>query len=186
MTDPKKPPSSGAQSRSKASEPAPAADTTGTVEVVVPSDPLNRLLEQLAKIADSVAKLPGGVATREPAAETGPAAEERRKAVFAYEFLGEVLGRRGFAVAKVGVVRDRDGNQGNLTFTNLGLGKTARVRAADNSQDIIENLQENVQVNTDIPNGLPIDSIVVLDAVGVPVAIGPCLRPTSNFIEGLE
>jgi hypothetical protein len=186
MTDPKKPPSSGAQSRSKASESAPAAEATGTAEIVLPPDPLNRLLEQLGRIADSVARLPGTPGTGpggEPAAETGPAAEERRKALFAYEFLGEMLGRRGFAVPKVGVVRDRDGNQGNLTFTNLGLGKTARVRAANNSQDIIENLQENVSVNTDIPNGQPIDSIVVLDAVGVPVAIGPCRGPISNLIE---
>lgn len=171
MTDPKKPTPSGASSRSKASEqPSPTTDLAG--------DPLGKLLEQLGKIADSVGRLTEP--RTEATTETGPAAEERRKALFAYEFLGEVLGRTNFAVPRVGVTRCRaatGSTRGALRFTELLTGTKARVRAADNSQEVLRNLQEGVVSDEMkvIKDDQPIDSIVVLDITDVPVAIGPCV-----------
>jgi len=147
-------------------------------------DSLQQLLEQLGRIADSVTRLTepkSAAADAGQAAESGPAAQERAKALFAYEFLGEVLGRPGFAVPRVQVSRGTTVGRGRfittLIFQQLNGGTTARVRAADNRQQILLNLQVGNPVDVEeIPVEQPIDSIVVLDGSGVPVAIGPCLE----------
>lgn len=139
------------------------------------------LLRQLTSLTESVQQL----ASRDQPAAAGstagltpdPDTEIRRRVEFAYLFLGEVLGRRGalvFGVPRVAVTRDNKG----LTFADLRGGTAARVRAANGTTDLLENLRPNVAVATSIPGGQPIDSLVVLESRdGVALALGPCLPP---------
>lgn len=173
MTDLKDTPPSRARGSSKPSAP----------EVTPANDHLERLLAQLSKIADSVTKLTDSESVTKltdgqpEALETDPATEERRKALFAYNFLGEALGRQGFAVPRAEVYRSSAVVGGQtittLLFDQLGQGTTARVRASNNMQQILLNLPEGEFVNTIFSFNQPIDSIIVLDKDNVPVAIGP-------------
>ena len=105
--------------------------------------------------------------------------------VFAYDFLGFVLGRRApsvFQLTAVTVIRDNDNK---LTFTGLGKATAAKVRAADNHVQLLKDLtddvspieiQQNDKDNQPISSDQPIDSIVTFTSLGgTPVAIGPCL-----------
>lgn len=176
MTEPKTPRTSTGPGRSKAAE-APAAPESQ-----------EELLRQLTVLAAAVEKLARGGPPPRPGEPPGPCpppdpdADERRRVQFAYEFLGEVLGRRGqpaFAVPRVTVTRDR----GRLTFTELRGGTVARLRARDGTTDVLEELREGVAAQTSIPDEQPIDSIVVLDGRDGPaVAIGPCLAPLPPII----
>jgi hypothetical protein len=74
-------------------------------------------------------------------------------------------------------------NIGTLTFTNLAGATAAKIRAANNTVQVLEGLREGVpadigQGSKAIPDNQRIDSIVTFTAVGgTPVAIGPCLSP---------
>jgi hypothetical protein len=105
--------------------------------------------------------------------------------VFGYEFLGEVLGRRGltaFQLRRVVVERA----EGTLTFRNLEGATVARVRTANNVVRVLEGLTEGTEVTVDegpnpIPDNQRIDSIVMFESLGgAPVALGPCLGPVSG------
>lgn len=151
-------------------------------------DPQEQLLRQLTVLASAVETLARTGAATRPAEPCGPGAPagldgvECRRVQFAYEFLGEMLGRRGqpvFSVPRATATRDR----GSLTFTELRGGTVARLRARDGTTDVLEELREGVAVQTGIPDEQPIDSIVVLDGRdGVAVAIGPCLAPLPPII----
>jgi hypothetical protein len=178
MPDPKTPTPSGAQSRSKAEETTtPATDPQ--------ADPLllQGLLTQLTSLAASAKQLADDQTP--PAGTPDPVAEERKKVLFAYEFLGEVLGRRlgsrFFATPKVTV--DRDFTSATLTFTGLpATSRVARVRAAGGGVEVLplpdplpDPTQGATVPVTEIPNAEAIDSIVILDGRGVPLALGNCL-----------
>jgi hypothetical protein len=144
------------------------------------TDRQEELLAQLTKLAGSVellakgAKPPPTPPPPEPP-PPDPDVETRRRVAFAYLFLGEVLGRRGspvFKAPRVSVTRGGDG----LTFGDLGTGTAARIRGVKGSVDLLEGLRSSVPAETSIPDGEPIDSIVVLEGKdGVAVALGPCL-----------
>jgi hypothetical protein len=149
----------------------------------------NPLLDQLVALTRSIGDLvqqnTGSGDDRTTAPDTD--APERARAVFAYDFLGVVLGRRApsvFQLTTVTVVR----NAGTLTFTGLAGATAAKIRAADNTVQVLEGLREGVPVTIDqgpkaIPGNLRIDSIVTFTAIGgTPVAIGPCLEPAGGII----
>jgi hypothetical protein len=143
------------------------------------TDRQDELLAQLTKLAGSVEQLAKGAKPPPtPPPEPPPPdpdVETRRRVAFAYLFLGEVLGRRGspvFKAPRVTVTRGADG----LTFGDLGTGTAARIRGVEGSVDVLEGLQSGVPAETSLPDGEPIDSIVVLESRdGVAVALGPCL-----------
>ena len=108
---------------------------------------------------------------------------QQARVVFAYDFLGFVLGRRApsvFQLPAVNVIRD--GNN-ELTFTSLGKATAAKVRSADNHVQLLKDLtddpigiQQKDKDNQPISSDQPIDSIVTFTSLGgTPVAIGPCL-----------
>jgi len=97
--------------------------------------------------------------------------------LFAYNFLGEVLGRQDFNVPRVAVSRGSK----TLTFTELRGGAFALVRAANNQVDNLDNLVVNQPFALTIPDSQAIDAIVMFDrAGGVPVAIGECPGPPDD------
>jgi hypothetical protein len=147
-----------------------------------PTDP-NVVLAQLVSLTQSISNLvQQNVEVDEQTNDT----PERLRAVFAYDFLGVVLGRRApslFDLKRVTV----DRGFGTLTFTGLAGATVARVRAANNTVKVLLGLQEGVPVTIDqdpdaIPDGQRIDSIVTFTALGgVPVAVGPCLGPVNGY-----
>ena len=186
----------------KTAEPTPSKTTATTStgdDHPVPEpmpDNQNALLEQLVALTRSIGELArrdtgsGGqpTTTGSTTARAGDAAQ-RARVVFAYEFLGVVLGRRApsvFQLPAVGVTRD----PGTLTFTNLDGATTAKVRAANNAVRVLENLREGEARDIDdganaIADDQRIDSIVIfkpVDGVLVPVTLGPCLPPVPGTI----
>ncbi|MEV6847949.1 hypothetical protein [Actinoplanes sp. NPDC051411] len=180
-------------------KPRTAAAGSGTrVTANTPgADNSDDLLRQLIKLTESVEKLanrPAGRAVPPPAPtptptptpppgppEREPAENERLTMLFAYNFLGEVVGRRNFRFTLRAVAdRDRDG----LRFTELRGGTFARLRSADNRIEELENLVAGTRVKlTVIPDDQAIDAIVVLERRGgVPVAIGNCQGPVPGVI----
>lgn len=122
-----------------------------------------------------------------PAATTDAA--QRTRVVFAYDFLGQALGRRTPRVFRPGTVDvSRDGT--SLTFSGLtGANPLAKIRSNKNVVVELKDLVNNQAVRTDqdtdstkhITADQRIDSIIVLDSPGgVPVAIGPCLAPNDD------
>lgn len=122
-----------------------------------------------------------------PAATTDAA--QRTRVVFAYDFLGQALGRRAprvFRPRTVGVNR----RGASLTFSGLtGANPLAKIRSNKNVVVELSNLVDGQAVRIDqdtdsakhITNDQRIDSIIVLDSPGgVPVAIGPCLAPNDD------
>jgi hypothetical protein len=183
MTNPKpRTPSAGSGTRVTAN--TPDADNS------------DDLLRQLIKLTESVEKLanrpaaravpPPPTPTPTPTPSPGPperepAENERLTMLFAYDFLGEALGRRNFRFTRPAVAdRDRDG----LRFTDLRGGTFARLRSADNRIEELENLVAGTRVRlTVIPDDQAIDAIVVLERRdGVPVAIGNCQGPVPGVI----
>jgi hypothetical protein len=114
-------------------------------------------------------------------------AAERARVVFAYDFLGVVLGRRApsvFQLKTVTVVRASR----TLTFTGLAGATAAKIRADDNTVQVLEGLREDEPVTIDegpkaISDDRRIDSIVTFTvAGGTPVAIGLCQGPVGGGI----
>ncbi|WP_328475145.1 hypothetical protein OHA21_17695 [Actinoplanes sp. NBC_00393] len=160
-----------------------AADT-GTA-AIAPEE----LMRQLVRLTDSVQQLARqGASTPQPApppagAQPDPAADERRKVLFAYDYLGQVLDRRNFQLKRVTVTRTADG----LTFTDLNGGVSARLRSAGNRTETLTGLSEGVQVDLkEIPDDDRIDAFLVLDGQGVPVALGNCLDRVDNGDGGID
>jgi hypothetical protein len=160
----------------------------------------DQLLQQLVRLTESVEKLAQRTTTPPPppppddtpppppppsttSDPPDPARDTRNRVLFAYLFLGEVLGRRDFAVPRVNVERPASGK---LKFTGLvtalGAATVVRLRAANNQTQTISGLQEDVEVTTTIPDTQRIDSIVFLTNDGVPVGVGDCEEP----IEGVD
>jgi hypothetical protein len=150
------------------------------------------VVEQLVELTRSIGDL-----VRQNAAGTGSATAaaaaddpaQRARVVFAYDFLGVVLGRRApsvFQLTLVGVTRE----SGRLTFTGLKGATAARVRSARNQVRLLEGLADGQPVRIDqAPNAIDdaarIDSIVTFTvAGGVPVALGPCLDPVDGIVTG--
>ena len=119
-------------------------------------------------------------------------AAQRTRVVFAYDFLGQALGRRTPRVFQPKTV-DVNRRGAYLTFSGLtGANRLAKIRSNKNIVVELSNLVDNqaVHINqgTDpakhITNDQWIDSIIVLDSPGgVPVAIGPCLAPNDDNVE---
>jgi hypothetical protein len=147
----------------------------------------NPVLDQLVSLTRSISTLVqqnAGTTTGEPATTDNA---QQTRVVFAYDFLGAVLGRRApsvFQLKIVTVTRDF----GSLTFTGLAGATVAKIRAANNTVQVLQGLREGEAVVIDqgvnaIPDEQRIDSIVTFTALGgVPVAIGPCLGPVSGGI----
>jgi hypothetical protein len=149
----------------------------------------NPVLDQLVALTRSIGDLvQQNVGTRDDQLTTADTdAAERARVVFAYDFLGVVLGRREpsvFQLTTVTVERDF----GTLTFTGLGAATAAKIRAADNTVRFLEGLRDGVAVTIDedphaISDNLRIDSIITFTARGgTPVAIGPCLGPVGGGV----
>jgi hypothetical protein len=192
MTNPKTPESRAVASRTKPAAPAPTTDrdmtTTSTSDNPPSPDPSHgngdqaKLLEQLVTLTQSISNL---VQQNTDASDDKPPprSPEETRVVFAYDFLGVVLGRRDprvFQLRTVGVTR----NERRLTFTDLKGATVAKVRGANNGTQLLEGLRDNepATIRTEGDNAIPdqveIDSIVILSARdGVPVAIGPCQPP---------
>jgi len=142
----------------------------------------DQLVLALTRSIDDLAKKNGDGLTTVTTPD--PLAVQRDRVVFAYDFLGSVLGRRTFQLKRVTVVRER----GTLTFTDLAGATVAKIRSAANITQLLQGLREGVSVRIDegvnaIPDGQRIDSIVTFTAVGgTPVAIGPCLGPVDGII----
>ncbi|WP_410672204.1 hypothetical protein [Amycolatopsis sp. cmx-4-68] len=165
----------------------PAADTAPGPEAA--HDRPNPLLDQLVALTRSIGDLVQQNTASGDDRTTAPDtdAAERARVVFAYDFLGVVLGRRApsvFQLKTVTVVREF----GTLTFTGLAGATAAKIRAADNTVQVLEGLREGVAVTIDegphaIADNLRLDSIVTFTAIGgTPVAIGPCLGPVGGVI----
>lgn len=198
MTDPKKPaarpPTKAEPAKAAAGRPA-AADPGAGRE---PSDDATKsrddLLRQLVRLTDAVEKLANRTPpptepptppppTTPPITSTppDPVVDERRKVLFAYDYLGEVLNRRNFRFnPRAEVDRDDVG----LTFRNLGeVVASVRLRSADNTVEPLSGITNNVRVELQkIPDDQPIDAFLVLDPQGVPVAIADC----EPAIEGVD
>lgn len=181
MTNPKTPEPGAARSESK---PAAASASASPSSPDPPHTGQNAALEQLVALTRSIGDL-----VRQNAATTTSAADAAQQArvVFAYNFLGVVLGRRApsvFQLTTVGVTRD----SGTLTFTGLQGATAAKVRAANNRVQLLDGLVEGQAVsieqgNQPIADNVPIDSIVTFTSPGgTPVAIGPCLPPAGGVI----
>jgi hypothetical protein len=199
MTNPKTDESRPAAARSKppAASAAKANEKTTRDAVVTtnppPLDP-NAVLAQLVSLTQSISVLVQQNVEDDDGQTPQPSVEQAR-VLFAYDFLGVVLGRRApslFQLTTVNVER----NFGTLTFTNLGIAKVARIRAANNRVKVVQGLQNGVPVTIDqdtdantkdaIDDNQRIDSIVTFTSLGgAPVAIGPCLGPV-GFIDGVD
>jgi hypothetical protein len=189
--------------KSKAAEtdaagtPSKTVATTSTADDHPLAEPVhddqNPLLEQLVALTRSISELArresigsGGQPPTTPGSTASEIADaaQRARVVFAYDFLGVVLGRRAPSVFQLPAV-EVDREPGFLTFTNLKGATVAKVRAANNTVRVLENLQDGGRVRIDdgpdaIADGQRIDSIVIfksVDGVLVPVALGPCLSP---------
>ena len=180
MTNPKTPEPGAARSESK---PAAASASGSPPSPDRPHNGQNALLEQLVALTRSIGDLVqqnAGSSGEVSAADT----DQQARVVFAYDFLGFVLGRRApsvFQLTAVTVIRD-DHNE--LTFQGLGKATAAKVRAADNHVQLLKDLTNDVAIaiqqkdkdNQPISSDQPIDSIVTFTSLGgTPVAIGPCL-----------
>jgi len=188
MTNPKTPESRAGSSRSKTAAATSTSDSPPSTNPPPPTPPDNNkvVLEQLVALTKSISDL----VQQNTAAgdgETRPLSPEEIRAVFAYDFLGQVLGRRAprvFQLRTVGVSRDF----GTLTFTELNGATVAKIRAGNNTTRVLEGLQNGQAVTIDqganaIADAQRIDSIVIFNSPGgVPVAIGPCLGPISGGI----
>jgi len=191
MTNPKTDSSRPASGRSKPpAAPATKADPPKTVppkDPVIATDPPpldpNVVLAQLVSLTQSISALVQQNVEDDTPTSQPPA---QARVVFAYDFLGVVLGRRApslFQLKTVSVERDF----GTLTFTGLAGAKVARIRAANNRVKVVQGLQEGVAVTIDVaPDAIDdsqrIDSIVTFTELGgVPVAIGPCLGPVGSI-----
>lgn len=129
-----------------------------------------------------------------PPAGTTDAAQ-RTRVVFAYDFLGQVLGRRTPRVFQPRTV-DVNRRGAHLTFSGLtGVNPLAKIRSNKNVVVELGNLVNgqavHINQSTDpakhITNDQRIDSIIVLDSPGgVPVAIGPCLTPNDDTVENYD
>ncbi|GAA5165293.1 MULTISPECIES: hypothetical protein [Amycolatopsis] len=145
------------------------------------------VLDQLVSLTRSISDLVRQNAEVQDTTTTAADADEQARVVFAYDFLGVVLGRRApsvFQLTKVTVTR----KPGTLTFTGLGGATAAKIRAANNVTQLLQGLAEGVPVRIDqganaIQDDQRIDSIVTFTAVGgLPVALGPCLDAVSGPI----
>jgi hypothetical protein len=172
-------------SASKVDRPIDKSAKDVEVATYPPSHDPNVVLAQLVSLTQSISALVG------QNAETGDGksndSPERRRVVFAYDFLAGVVGRSTPSLfTRVTVERRSD----TLTFTNLAGATAARIRTATNIVRDLDNLQEGVAVNINqgdkaINDDQRIDSIVTFTAPGgVPVAIGPCLGPVTSIIIG--
>ena len=145
------------------------------------------MLDQLVALTRSI----GDLVQQNVGASDGTGSDvdaaERARVVFAYDFLGVVLGRRApsvFQLKTVTVERDF----GTLTFTGLAGATAAKIRAADNTVKVLEGLRDGDAVTIDRdPNAINdnqrIDSIVTFTALGgTPVGIGPCLGPVGGVV----
>jgi len=167
----------------------------GSAAVDPVPDDRNPMLDQLVALTRSIGDLVqqnaghlGQTATTtDITAGTELDDTERARVVFAYDFLGAVLGRHApsvFQLKRVTVTR----NPGTLTFTGLDGATAAKVRAADNTVRLLEGLSEGVPVRIDydpdaIADNVRIDSIVTFTvAGGKPVAIGPCRGPVGDVV----
>ncbi|WP_284740175.1 hypothetical protein [Amycolatopsis sp. RTGN1] len=143
----------------------------------------NPVLDQLVALTRSIGDLvQQNVGTGDQLTTAATDAAEQARVVFAYDFLGVVLGRRAPSVFQLTTVTV-ERRFGTLTFTGLGAAKAAKIRAADNTVRFLEGLRDGVAVTIDegpkaISDDLRIDSIITFTALGgTPVAIGPCLGP---------
>lgn len=194
MTNPKTAESRVAAGRPKAAA-APAAKTekqpTAKSTEDSPAGPAhngqNPVLDQLVALTRSIGDLVRQNAGADQLTTSDTDAAERARVVFAYDFLGVVLGRRApsvFQLTTVTVVRDF----GTLTFTGLGAATAAKIRAEDNTVRFLEGLRDGMPVTIDqgpgaIPDNRRIDSIITFTARGgTPVAIGPCLGPVGGVV----
>lgn len=186
MTNPKTPESGAARSESK---PAAASASASPPSPDRPHNGQNALLEQLVALTRSIGDLVqqnAGSSGEVSAADT----DQQARVVFAYDFLGFVLGRRApsvFQLTRVGVKRDSR----TLTFSGLNGAKAAKVRAANNRVQLLDGLMDNEAVTIDqgdqninnINDSVAIDSIVTFTSLGgTPVAIGPCPGPVPGFL----
>lgn len=183
MTNPKTPESGAAASGSK---PAAASTSASPPSPDPPYTGQNAVLEQLVALTRSIGDLVKQNAGSSGEVSAADAAQQVR-VVFAYDFLGVVLGRRApsvFQLTTVGVTR----NSGTLTFTGLKGAKAAKVRAANNRVQLLQGLEEGVPVPIDqgdqaIIDSQPIDSIVTFTSPGgTPVAIGLCQSAFGSVI----
>jgi hypothetical protein len=183
MTNPKTSESRAVASRTKPADSAapPNADQDVMLQQLVSlANSINALVEQNAAATDPPP----------PPSPTPSRSPEELRVVFAYEFLGVVLGRRTprvFQLRNVEVRRDFDG----LTFTGLNGATAARIRSDRNVVVDLKDLRDGVAFPIDkAPDPQPritsdqrIDSIIIFSAPGgVPVAIGPCLGPVFGEI----
>lgn len=169
-----------------------------TPEIPAAKDPApdnqSVVLEQLVALTQSIKELVARSTepTPPPPSDTTDPVV-RNRVVFAYDFLGKVLGRRAPRVFEPrAVVVQRDGDF--VTFTGLkvdGLptGTFARIRSNRNVVVLLEDLRDgeprsvatDPNENKQITFDQRIDSIVVFDKVGgTPVAIGNCLPPSNG------
>ncbi len=196
MTNPKTPEPGAARSESK---PAAASASASPPSPGPPHTGQNAALEQLVALTRSIGELVKQNAASSgqvSAATTTSAAEAAQQArvVFAYDFLGVVLGRRAPSVFQLTRVNVTRATGAMLTFTDQDLnGATAaKVRSADNHVQLLTGLTPNTPVsigqkapppNQAIDDGVPIDSIVTFTSLGgTPVAIGPCLQPVAGGV----
>jgi hypothetical protein len=178
MTNPKTTEQRNVASRAK---PPAKADADAPGKSAKDADP-NPVLDQLVSLTRSISTLVQQNVDDGASADLATAATAAQtRVVFAYDFLGVVLGRRApslFQLRTVNVTRDF----GTLTFTNIGAATIAKIRAANNRVKTVE-IREGVPVVIDQgPDGIDdnqrIDSIITFtSAGGVPVAIGPCQGP---------
>ncbi|MEU8413468.1 hypothetical protein AB0C24_11815 [Amycolatopsis japonica] len=193
MTDPKPAetraaagrPKQAAATQTKTDKPAAAVSTKDNGHIAEPvPDQQNPAFE---KLVTALTRSIGDLAKKTTDTTPDSDAAERTRVVFAYDFLGVVLGRRApsvFQLKTVTVVRET----GTLTFTGLAGATAAKIRSAGNITQSLQGLQEGVRVTIDegpkaIPDGQRIDSIVTFTAIGgTPVAIGPCLGPVDGGI----
>ncbi len=178
MTNPKTTEQRNVTSRAKPA--SPPAKTDAPAPEKQRTDPV---LDQLVSLTRSISTLvQQNVDDNAANADlTTAATAAQTRVVFAYDFLGVVLGRRApslFQLRTVTVVRDF----GTLTFTGIGAATVARIRAANNRVKTVE-IREGEPVTIDrdpdaITDDQRIDSIITFTSVGgVPVAIGPCQGP---------
>ena len=179
MTNPKTPEPGAAAPRPK---PAEASTSDSPPSPDRPHNGQNALLEQLVALTRSI----GDLVQQNAATATSTAdPDQQARVVFAYDFLGFVLGRRAPSVFQLTAVTVIRNDHNKLTFTGLGKATAAKVRAADNHVQLLKDLtddvgpieiQQNDKDNQPISSDQPIDSIVTFTSLGgTPVAIGPCL-----------
>lgn len=172
MTNPKTSESRAVAGRAKPTNDSPEPTAPVSQDVV---------LEQLVALTRSIKDLvERSTEPSQPQADIGDPAQ-RARVVFAYEFLGSVLGRRAprvFQLRKVGVTRGFR----ELTFTGLQGATAAKIRSNRNVVVELTELRDGAAVNIDpITSDERIDSIVVFNVPGgVPVAIGPWVDPLNG------